>query len=272
MKQHFHLFLGIVRYEFLMQLRRRSLWITFLIFTLLILVEYGQGSSRLDKTVPLLLAQMPLLAVAAHWAFNATTFLPICVGALLADRYTRDRRTHVDELLTTMPVFLRSRLFGKYIGSLLATLIPMFLVYSGLIGYTLSVSHNWLLIPYALETFIVIALPGVLFAGAFSIAVPAVLWVPLYQFLFICYWFWNTLWFHADLFNLGRTILAPTGLYIAFGFYDLGRYEDTKGPHGDPGIHSSPLLAIESTLLLIALAILVIFALEGYIRLRRALQ
>ena len=208
----------------------------------------------------------------AEWALNITTYLPICVGALLADRFVRDRRIKVDELLMTTPASVDVRLFGKYVGSMLATAIPMFLIYAGFMVYIFTLTHNLLVIPLALVAFITVALPGILFASAFSIAMPALIWVPLYQFLFICYWLWNTLWFHKDIPNLGRTILAPTGLYIAFGLYNVGAYQDTKGPHGDPGIHSSPLLAVESALLLLLLAVLVLFALTWYVKWQRARQ
>ena len=34
-------------------------------------------------------------------------------------------------------------------------------------------------------------LPGLLFVAAFSVSCPVILWVPLYQFLFVGYWFWG---------------------------------------------------------------------------------
>ena len=271
MTAQFSALLGTLRYEFRMQIQRRAVWITFIIITVLIFAEYNQGSDRLDITIPFALAHHPLLSVIADWTFNVNSFLPICIGALLADRLPRDRRTKVDELFTTIPAPLYTRLIGKYLGSMLATIIPMFLVYTGGITYILSLTHNVLVIPLALETFAVIVLPGILFISAFSIACPAVLWVPLYQFLFIGYWLWNTLWFHKELINIGRTILAPTGLYIAFGFYGIGAY-DTTGPHGDPGVHSSPLLAVESMLLMIGIAVLVLFVLERFLKFQQSRQ
>lgn len=263
-----HYMLGALRYEFRMQVRRPTVWITFIVITILLLLEFNQGQGSLNITMPAALAHYPLLSVIADWTFNVNTYLPLCIGALLAGRLPRDRRTKVDELFTTMPATLNARLFGKYLGSMLATLIPMFLVYFGVIGYILYLTHNILVIPLALETFVVIVLPGVLFVSAFSIACPAIMWVPLYQFLFICYWFWNTLWFHKELFNLGRTILSPIGVYIAFGFYRLEPLE--TGPHGDPGIHATPLLAGASILLLVGSALLVMFALERFLKWRQA--
>ncbi|MDQ6662025.1 MAG: hypothetical protein M3Z24_13815 [Chloroflexota bacterium] len=270
MIQQFPMLMGALRYEFRMQIHRRALWLTFIIITVLIFIQLNQGSGRLDITIPAALAHYPLLTVIAGWAFDVNTYLPLCIGALLADRLPRDRRTKVDELFTTMPATLNTRLIGKYLGSMLATLIPMFLVYAGGIAYILYLTHNIIVLPLALEVFAVIALPGVLFISAFSIACPVIIWVPLYQFLFICYWLWGTLWFHKELFNISRSILSPIGLYIAYGFYELGSLNDPKSPHGDPGIHSTPLLAVESTLLLIGIAILVMFVLERYIKWQQA--
>jgi len=270
MNSQFSAFWGATRYEFVMQARRPSLWITFAVFTALLLLLINQGTSALNVVIPALLKQESLHQVFASWALYVNTFLPICLGVLLAGRLPRDARTKVDELLLAAPATQRARLFGKCLGATAATLIPMLLVYAGGIVYILSFAHSpanvLLAVPQALLAFAVIALPGVLFVGAFSIACPAVIWSPLYQFLFVGYWYWGTLWFHADIPNLSRTLLSPIGLFSAMGIYGLN---ESSGGNHPIHITGSPLQGVASIALLLALAVGVIFALDGYLRWRQ---
>src|SRR5712691_1704638 len=183
-------FFGVLHYEFWMQFRRRALWITMICFILL-LSSRGLGGIFSDlMSNPFHFQLLPLIA---DWTSLVNTFFPIAIGVLLADRLPRDRQTKVDELFTTMPGKLSTRLVGKYLGCLLATLIPVFAFYSIGIGCILYQNHNLSIIPMALATFATIALPGILFVSAFSIACPSLLWVPLYQFLFVGYWFWGNI-------------------------------------------------------------------------------
>jgi hypothetical protein len=253
-----------------MQVRRPTVWITFLVFTALLFFLLNRGQESLNVVLPYAVAHESLPAVIAGWAFNVNTYLPLCVGALLANRLPRDRRTRVDEIFTTLPTPLGTRLVGKYLGSVVATALPMFVVYLAGVGYITALSRNLLAIPLALETFLVIALPGLLFVGAFSIAVPALLWVPIYQFLFIGYWYWNTLWFHADIPNLSRTLLSPVGLFMAMGIYGLS--ESSSGPQHPISISGTAAQGVASILLLIGIAIATLFALDRYLHWRQVRQ
>ena len=259
---------GATRYEFRMQIRRPALWIAFAVITVLLLLLQNQGPGGLSQAIHDDLSHYPLHTTLALWAFTINTFLPICIGPLLAGRLPRDRRTKVDEMFTSMPASPGARLAGKYLGSLLATLIPVFLVYVGGVAYLISLSHDVMAIPLALLAFVVVALPGMLFVGAFSIAVPAVMWVPLYQFLFVCYWYWNTLWFHAELPNLGRTPLSPIGVYMLKGFY---AYDGSSKQHPER-LTVSAGQGVMSYLLLVAIAIAVLVILDRYLAWRQARQ
>src|SRR5579864_4022373 len=101
--------LGVVRYEFRMQIRCRALWITFLCFALLL-----QGGFRKLLFNPL---RFSLLTEVLRLTSNVNAILPIAVGVLLADRLPRDRLAKVDELFASMPDALHARLLGKYLGS-----------------------------------------------------------------------------------------------------------------------------------------------------------
>src|SRR5713226_10249472 len=183
--QRFDTFVGALRYEFRMQIRRRSVWITFIALGLFFIV-FHQPWYRPITT--------PAGDALVYWTGEVQSFLAIAVGILLADRLPRDRRTKVEEVLDTLPGKLGARVFGKYLGSTLATLVPMFIIYSIGLGYVLYFKPQDIqalaLVP---ALFVTVVLPGALFVAAFSIACPAIMWVPLYQFLFIGYWFWGNL-------------------------------------------------------------------------------
>lgn len=238
---------GVINYEFRMQFRRRALWIAFLCIALLFLVRGG------FHTFVVFEPNEPPLPLVAEWARSLNFLLPIVAGVLLADRLARDKKTRVNELFTSMPGALSIRLAGKYIGCTLATLIPIFLFYSIGVVSILYQTHNMLTIPYALEAFATISLPGILFVSAFSIACPFLLWVPLYQFLFVGYWFWgNILTPRNGIPTLSPTILTPVGGYMASGFF---------GDNQQLIQNATVTQAVESLLLLLGISLLVMVAL-----------
>ncbi len=202
------------------------------------------------------LGDYPLLPTLVQWTSNLNRLFPIGVGVLLADRLPRDHRTRVDELFRSMPTTLSARLAGKYFGSLLATLIPVLLLYGIGVGVIAWQTHNIIAIPLAIVTFASIMLPGFLFVAAFSLACTAILWVPLYQFLFICYWFWgNVLGTNSGIPTISDTILTPVGKYAAQGFFGVDTY-----------INATPVQATESVLLLLGIAAFALFGLWSYLK------
>jgi len=264
----FPVFLGVLRYEFRMQIRRPALWITMLLFTLLIVgvgggVGSGVGGSVLRGEIVRRSASEPLLPILVQWAFRINTFFPIAVGVLLADRLPRDRRTKTEELFATAPGALSARLLGKYCGSLLATLIPVFIVYALGVGLIAYGAQNALAIPLSLAPFAVINLPGILFVSAFSIACTSIMWTPLFQFLFVGYWFWgNLLGTRFGIPTLSGTILTPIGGYMASGIF------------GEPFIQlgATAMQGVESIILLLASAALVMSTLWGLLKWQQARQ
>jgi ABC-2 type transport system permease protein len=253
-------FFGALTYEFRMQIRRRAVWIAFIALGLFF-TQFHQPWNRPVST--------PASAAIIYWTGIVQSFLAVAFGLVLADRLPRDRRTKVDELLNTLPCTVSARIFGKYLGSTIATLIPMFAVYSIGIGYILFRWHTIQALPLALASFAAIALPGLLFIGACSIAFTSILWVPLYQILFVGYWFWGNLLPDVGIPTLSTTILTPVGGYMCTGFFN------PQGQEGacSPGIQgASAFQGAESILLLLGLAMLVIFALIGYLKWQQARQ
>jgi len=251
-------FLGVLKYEFHMQLHRRALWISFIALGLF-LTQFHQPWFRSITT--------PASASIIYWTGIVQSFLAVVAGLLLADRLPRDRRMKVDELFNTLPCTVSSRIFGKYLGSTIATLVPMSAIYAIGVAYIVIRWNTLQVLPLALASFAAIVIPGILFIGAFSIACTAILWVPLYQILFVGYWFWGNLLPDVGIPTLSTTLLTPVGGYMCTGFFN------THGQEGvcSPGIQgATALMGAESILLLFGTAILVIFALIGYLKWQQA--
>jgi ABC-2 type transport system permease protein len=254
----FPVLIGALRYEFHMQVHRRTVWITMIVLGLLLAFLLTRHNGLNDVLTFLNSPSLP--AAVAYWADMVNfAILPIGIGILLADRFPRDQRTKVYELFTSMPGSLSTRLLGKYLGSTLATLLPMIAFYLIGIGYILVHTHNLLAIPLALAAFATIILPGILFIAAFSIACPAIMWVPLYQFLFIGYWFWgNMLGPRIGLPTLSTTILTPRGSFIAAGLFGISPANWIQGV--------TPLAGVASLLLLLLISLLVMLVFYRYLR------
>ena len=253
-------FLGTLKYEFRMQLHRRATWITFIALGLFF-TQFHQPWFRSITS--------PASASIIYWTGMVQSFLAVAAGLLLADRLSRDPRTKVDELLNTLPCTISARIFGKYLGSTIATLVPMLTIYSIGIVYILVRWHSIQELPLALASFAAIVIPGVMFIGAFSIACTAIIWVPLYQMLFVGYWFWGNLLPNVGIPTLSTTILTPVGGYMCTGFFN------PQGQEGvcSPGIQgATALLGVESILLLLGTAVLAIISLIGYLKWHQAHQ
>src|ERR1700710_878444 len=114
-------FTGAMRYEFRMQVRRRAVWITVGVLALLFFT--------LERRFWVVATDLSATQAVGRWAGYLNFILPIGLGALLADRLVRDRSIRTDELLATLPASLNARLWGKYLGSSGATMLPLFIVY-----------------------------------------------------------------------------------------------------------------------------------------------
>jgi ABC-2 type transport system permease protein len=242
---------GVLRYEYTMQIRRPALWLTFLGLTLLMLRIVLSTASDPER-LPL---RSSTLSLAVVFTGILNILAPLAVGIFLADRLPRDRRTRVEELLNTMPEAPGLRVLGKYLGSTLATLTPAFALYMVSMVAVAYVFQNPLVLLAALLCYVVIVLPGMLFIAAFSLACPAVIWVPLYQFLFFGYWFWgNLLSPNTGLPTLSGTILTPIGGFISRGLFGVSSVGFAK--------EGTQAEGIASLLALLGIAVLVLVVLE----------
>lgn len=243
-----------VRYEFWMQLRRYALWIIFALLGVLTLRTFN--SMLLD---PALINAKVTLSI---WSGFIAEFSPLGAGLLLADRFPRDRATHMDELLDVTPTSLATRLLGKYVGATLATLLPIFLIYLAGSVMIMLHWHDVSVLPLALVEFVATTVVAVLFVGAFSIACTTVIWPLLYQFLFVGYWFWgNFLSPKLGIPTLNGTLLTSDARLIGDGLFP---------PPPGYGLPTSSLVGLESLGALLGCAALALVAAWGLLRWRAA--
>ncbi|HEY4387850.1 MAG TPA: hypothetical protein VGN34_25650 [Ktedonobacteraceae bacterium] len=222
--KEFSVFVGALNYEFRMQARRWVVWATLLLIGLMFLLIFSHSTAFFNEYIGRM-KTLPLCTAIGSWASLLNDFVPIGLGCVLADRLVRDRRFKTQELFATMQGSSLARLAGKYVGSVLATTLPILVIYGLGIACILWLTGNILAIPVGLLALVTIMLPGYLFIGAFSLACPLVMWVPLYQFLFACYWFWgNILSPHVGIPTISETILTPIGRFAAEGYFHIHVY------------------------------------------------
>ena len=245
---------GATRYEFGMQIRRKALWVVFAAFA----IPTVFGAAWTPYTgVP---EGFSVTYIVISWSLVVQFLLPIAFGCLLADRLPRDRHTRTEELLGTLPAPLGSRLLGKYLGATVATLVPVVLIWAPGVAYVAAESGDPWVLALGLFAFATVNLPGLLFVAAFSVACPVVLWVPLYQFLYVGYWFWGNLIPTSPtggnlIPSLSNTILTPLGGYMANGFFGT-EYMEAQVTVSEGLASMSLLLGLGALALLCAYALL----------------
>lgn len=238
---------GALAYEFRMQVRRPAVWVVVLatIAAVVALTKVPFHRDASDRTA----AQ-----TVADWASMLQVLTPAAIGCLLADRLPRDRRLRVDELLNTVPLGPGARVVGKYLGSVAATVVPMAAAYAAGV-LVLAATFGAAVLGPALAAFAVVSLPGLLFVAAFSIGFPAVMSVPLYQFLFVGYWFWgNFLGPGFRIPTISQTILTPIGGYALSAFFGVRGAVIGPGAPVWQGVASIAVLVVGAVLALGATA------------------
>ncbi|HXR66764.1 MAG TPA: hypothetical protein VN729_12605 [Ktedonobacteraceae bacterium] len=258
--------LGVARYEFRMQVKRPGIWITFAVVTFYIIFIAMGGPGEVSKDIKENIAHLPLLIYMADFTYSVNQYLPIFFGCLLADRLVRDRRLKTEEIMNTTGASVGTRLLGKYFGNLCATIVPMLAVYAIVLCYIVYVAQNLMAIPMFLLTFVTIALPGLLFVTAFSLACPLFMPVSLYMFLYVGYWVWGNMFLKQQqefsVPSLSRTILTPSGTFIVNGLFNQG--------HKSTLVTATPLQAVESICLLLCITMLVLVGLWRFLKWQQA--
>jgi ABC-2 type transport system permease protein len=210
-------FLGVMRHEFGMSLRRPGMWIAYGLLSVFYAVVFFTPSPGGDVFV---------IPAGEAWPYAGQVMsmfnmlMPLAGGILAADRIQRDFQLRVRELQQSTPLSLPAYVLGKYCGVLLSVLLPTF-------AWTVLVSI--LAIPLAgasldflgamLVAFLAVSVPAYAFVVAFSLACPLVMPLRVYQILFTGYWFWAN-YLNPEIFpTLNGTLLTPGGKFIVEAFF-----------------------------------------------------
>jgi hypothetical protein len=210
-------FIATTRYEYLMQIRRWGLWMSLLLtigfFLFLILGDVGN-----PKAVPPQVATHPwMLATLLIEEFNL--FAPIAAGILAADRFTRDRVLGMSELLNSSLLLKFPLVLGKYLGSLLAIVTPPFILLLATLAYMAAYFHQLAIFLTAPVVLLAVVLPSWLFVIAWSLILPLVLPLRLYQVLFAGFWLWAVAVPPDRLPTINFSIFGVQGQYAHFAFF-----------------------------------------------------
>ncbi|WP_433041878.1 hypothetical protein [Dactylosporangium sp. CS-033363] len=223
-------FTASLRYEFRMQVSKRTVWIVPALSVVLFLLIGGSLLRDLfdpNERPPLARTAVVGLALQLH------ALLAIGFGCLLADRCVRDDRLRVAPIFDATPSSSAARLLGKYLGAAGATAIPILLVYFAFAAAYALRTGGLPAIGWALAAGAVVFVPGLLFVAAFALAVPLVMPAPLFRVLFVGYWLWGNLAGPDMMPTLAGTLIHPLGGYAMealLGFHGIEDDQSFAGP------------------------------------------
>ncbi len=238
-------FLGIVSYEYRMSIRRWGVWLAFGICTLPVVVSLLSPSSEVANEI----APGALWSMAGSFVWVLNLFVPVVAGISISDRLVRDRNLGVRELLVSTPLKPAGYILGKYTGAILAALTPIFgflLALSVILGIVVGRLE---FIPIMIVGFLAINVPAILFVGAFSLALPLVLPLRVYQVLFTGYWYWGNYLNPAAFPSISDTLLNACGKYMMAAFFDTGFGFSLKATHTDALLNVAILMACAAAVL-----------------------
>jgi hypothetical protein len=216
--QTVHAFGASLRYEFRMQVRKRSVWIVPALTLVLFLLIGGSLLRDLfdpGEAPPEARTAVVALAVQIH------ALLSIGFGCLLADRLIRDDRLRVAPILDATPTAPGARLLGKYLGAGAATAVPILVAYFGFTAAYAVHADAPGAFGWAAAACGVVIVPGLLFVAAFALAAPLVMPAPLFRVIFVGYWLWGNVVTPDTMPTLARTLIHPLGGYPLAALLDF---------------------------------------------------
>jgi ABC-2 type transport system permease protein len=205
--------LGTARSEYRMLIRRWPLWClpAAVVAILLATGGFGFGTASSDPS--------SMARLVGQQAIGVNLLVLVAIGALLADRWVRDRQLGVEELLFATAASPVSRLWGKYLGVVAAAATTLLVVWA-VLAARLAIHFGDLSIAgTAALAYLVLVLPGLAFVAAFGLVMPRLVGMRLYQVLFIGYWFWGNLVPQHVMPTLSGTWLTPIGKYADAGLF-----------------------------------------------------
>ncbi len=252
-------FFGLVGHEFTMSVRRPGLWVAYtLLGAFYIVANLIPATNAVDDII----RPDQVWPQAGHLVFMFNIFLPLLAGILAADRTPRDVSTGVRELQRSTPLKVADYVLAKYVGVLLSVLLPMFLLVSvtGTLAVVRGLAPAGFLWPLVLA-FLTIAVPSHAFVVAFSLAVPSVLPLRIYQVLFTGYWFWGNLLSPHAFPTISDTVLNAAGQYPLQAFFHMYVDSTHKVSNG-----FTPLQAVLNLIVLTFCIAVALLCLHHYMR------
>lgn len=211
-------FFGVIRYEFSMSVKRKSLLVIAFIFTAFYTFLWLNLGS--EGELPINIDNQFLLSEAGQTIFFLNLFLPVVIGILSADRAVRDKKLGVREILRSTGINNAIYVLGKYFG-VVFSMLSVELLIALVISVFAVILNSWpvIFIAYSLLAVIVLSAPGLFFIIAFSLACPLIMPVRVYQILFTGYWFWGNYLSPQVMLTVSDTLLNASGKYALQAFF-----------------------------------------------------
>jgi hypothetical protein len=249
-----HPFVAVMRNEFRMQWRRRAMWLVMIAASgVLPLLAWNTLNQRFEQDT--------VAGAVADWASYLNHTGPFGCAMVLANRLPRDRRLQVDELLDSFPAGLGTRLWGKALGAVAASIIPFLLIALAGVVYIAAHLHAARAIPIGVAAILTINLPALLFISALCILLSAVIWTPAVGF--VCAFVWS--WVQLDPTQNpapGNSLFSPYGDYAIVGLF--GSHRGAAGARGQVNFGPlSPAVSVTTGLLSVLLIVAVAAVLQG---------
>jgi ABC-2 type transport system permease protein len=214
---------AVLRYEFLMQIRRVTFWVIFAVGAIVPVIQFF-NPQNFTHDANLAISQHSMIVIETT---DIAGFVALATGLLLAGRVQRDHSLRVEEILKTAHPTPMTRLFGKYAGATLASFVPAALLTALGTAVLVVRYQDPGVIPLALAVAALTIIPATLFVGAFAIACGTFMWAPLFQFLFLGYWLWEQLDPKGPIPTLNGTILSPSMRLVMTGIFGFMPFRTT---------------------------------------------
>lgn len=220
-------FLGIVGYEFRMSIQRKGILIITFLFTAFFIYIWLQNGADFDVKESM---TNQLMAEAGQMVFMLNLFFPVVAGISAADRSIRDFKLGVRELQRATHLQNSTYVLGKYFGVTLSFLvIDLVIVLMISTAVVLVYHYAAIFILYGLACVFLIALPGLFFIMAFSLACPLFMPLRVYQILFTGYWYWGNFISPTVMFTISDTVLNASGEFPMTAFLGVLVSVDSPG-------------------------------------------
>ena len=246
-------FFGVIKYEFLMSIKRKSM----LIIALLFVIFFIANSFNVDQAIILEDANKEAyLYTAGQSVFFLNLFFPVFVGISAADRAIRDKKNGVKEIINATKITNQTHLFGKYIGVVLSyIIIESVIVLISSLQFIIFQSFPLIYMVYAFTALLMMGFPALFFVIGFSLVCPFFMPIRIYQILFTGYWYWGNYINPEAIPSISHTILNASGRFTLYKYFE--RSAPAMMNNNDPN-------AILNIVVLIALGFLVVFAMSQF--------